>query len=253
MFFGITDVGKQRDNNEDYFISYKLNENITIHIVADGIGGYKAGEVASKVVVDSIIEYLENKFDNIEILKGTDSYIKKMLKSSVIYANEVIYNKQKGNIHYKGMGTTVVMVFCYKNDIYYLSIGDSRIYYIDKENVGIKRLTEDDTYVNSLLKSNVITAEEAKEHTQKHVLVKAVGVFESIDFDVYKLKEKVGILLMCTDGVTNMIKDEELFKTVIKYNEVKNLEKIANNIVIKANENGGADNITVVLVDLETR
>lgn len=250
MFFGLTDVGNKREKNEDYYITYKINEDITLHIVADGIGGYNAGEVASKNAADSIIEYLDNKFDNIEMLKGKEAYIKKMLKNSISYANELIYDKQKNDEQYKGMGTTVVIVFVYKKDIYYLSIGDSRLYYIDNEYKNILMITEDDTYVNSLLKKHAITEEEAKIHTQKNVLTKAIGVFEHVETDVYKLKEKQGILLMCTDGVTNMIKDEELLQLINKNKEVNNLEKIVKSIVVKANENGGNDNITAVLIDI---
>ena len=246
MFFGLTDVGKKREINEDYFVTYKIKNNIFLHIVADGLGGYNAGEVASKICAEKIIEYLSDKFDNINSLKNKDYYIKNILKKSVNYANEKIYEKEKTDIKYKGMGTTVVVILTIEKDIYYLSVGDSRIYYVDKEFKQIERVTEDDTYVNSLLKKNVITEIEAKEHTQRHVLTKAIGIFENIDIMIYKLNKTSGFILMCTDGVTNMIEDKELLE-IIKLNK---LEKISKEIINKANKNGGIDNSTALVISL---
>ena len=250
MFFGLSNVGKKREINEDYYITYKINDNIYLQIVADGLGGYKAGEVASKMCVEYITEYLKDKFDNIDILKNKDAYVKSILETAVKNVNQKIYTKQKTNDKYKGMGTTIVLVLQINEDIYYLSVGDSRIYYIDKELKEIKKITEDDTYVNSLLKKNIITEEEAKKHTQKHVLTKAIGIFESIDITVNKFKEKTGKLLMCTDGVTNMIKDDQLLELFKKDNDIK---EVANKIIATANENGGTDNITAVVIELNNK
>ena len=247
MFFGLTDVGKKREITEDYFITYKINNNVNIYIVADGLGGYKAGEVASKMAVENILEYVKDKFDNINLLKNKDSYIKTILKTAVKKVNEKIYIKEKTDEKYKGMGTTIVLVLQIKDDIYYLSVGDSRIYYINENLTQIKRITDDDTYVNSLLKKNIITVEEAKKHTQKHVLTKAIGVFDNIDIIVNKFNENIGYILMCTDGVTNMIKDEELLELFKKKDDIK---KITNKIITTANENGGTDNITAVVIEL---
>ena len=250
MFFGLTDIGKKREINQDYFITYKIKDDINLHIVADGLGGYKAGDVASKVCTEQIIEYLSDKFDKIQSLKSKDSYIKKLLTTSIKQANKKIYEMEKTDEKYKGMGTTVVLILTINETIYYLSVGDSRIYYIDNEYKEIKKITEDDTYVNSLLKKHIITEKEAKIHTQKHVLTKAIGIFDDIDIIVNKLDKSSGILLMCTDGVTNMIKDYELLDIIKNNNTLTNITK---EIILKANDNGGTDNITALVISLNER
>ena len=250
MFFGLSNIGKKREINQDYYVTYEINNNIKLYIVADGLGGYKAGEVASKMAAENILKYIKDKFDNINLLKNKDSYVKTVLEKAVKSVNEEIYKKEKTDEKYKGMGTTIVLVLQIDSDIYYLSVGDSRIYHIDKDLKEIIKVTEDDTYVNSLLKKNIITKEEAKKHTQKHVLTKAIGIFENIDIKVNKFDNNTGYLLMCTDCVTNMIKDNELLNIFKNNNDIKN---IVNKIVTTANENGGMDNITAVGIELNNK
>ena len=144
------------------------------------------------------------------------------------------------------MGTTVVLVSKVYNEVYYLSVGDSRIYYIDDNFEKIKQITEDDTYVNTLVKTNVINEDEALTHPQRHMLTKAIGVFKDVDFNVSTLRDKDGYLLLCTDGMTNMLSNEQILDVF----KNEKFDKIAEALVKKANENGGNDNITVVVVKL---
>lgn len=237
-----SDVGKRRKNNEDSFLVKHFNEDVSLVIVADGLGGYLSGEVASKLLTEVISSYIENNIKNITL--KSEEEIKAILENSVIKANEKIYNLEKTDEKYEGMGTTVVAILKVAEDIYYTSIGDTRMYYIPEYYKYIKQITEDDTYVNMLLKTKAITLEEAKNHSQKHVLVKAVGVAKTIDVKVEKLELPYGILLLCSDGLTNMVEDKEILQ-IIKNNKFEN---VADALVDMANTNGGNDNITVVLV-----
>lgn len=243
-FTAKSDIGKKRANNEDDFYVRKINNDFYLYIVADGMGGYECGEVASSIATSSISSFLEEKAQIIN--KADTQSIKATLKEAVNFANSEIYNLEKTDEKYKGMGTTVVLVSKVNNEVYYLSVGDSRIYYIDDNFEKIKQITEDDTYVNTLVKTNVINEDEALTHPQRHMLTKAIGVFKDVDFNVSTLRDKDGYLLLCTDGMTNMLSNEQIL-AVFKNEK---FDKIAEALVKKANENGGNDNITVVVVKL---
>ncbi|MEG1140990.1 MAG: Stp1/IreP family PP2C-type Ser/Thr phosphatase [Clostridia bacterium] len=234
-----TDVGKKRNINEDYYLIKNIN-NVNIYIVCDGLGGYECGEVASKLTANYIYERLEYELNNIKI---NEKNITKLLKDLVNSANTYIFDLEKTDEKYKGMGTTLLLCIEFNNNIYYISIGDSSIYYIDKD-YNISKITEDDTYVNTLLKTHAITYEESKNHPNKHMLTKAIGVFKTLDFKVEKLNKINGYILLCTDGVTNMIKSNDILN-IFKENE---FEDITSKIIDLANENGGYDNITALIV-----
>lgn len=243
-FTAKSDIGKKRANNEDDFYVRKINNDFYLYIVADGMGGYECGEVASSIATSSISSFLEEKAQIIN--KADTQSIKAILKEAVNFANSEIYNLEKTDEKYKGMGTTVVIVSKVNNEVYYLSVGDSRIYYIDDNFEKIKQITEDDTYVNTLVKTNVINEDEALTHPQRHMLTKAIGVFKDVDFNVSTLRDKDGYLLLCTDGMTNMLSNEQILDVF----KNEKFDKIAEALVKKANENGGNDNITVVVVKL---
>ncbi len=247
MYVANTDIGKKRQNNEDYFMMQKLDEMASIYILADGMGGYKSGEVASKSCCLAIMDKIEKLYyDSNGSLESMQ--IKNMIAAAVNDANDLIYNLEKTDEKYKGMGTTVIVIFIYNNDVYYVSIGDSRIYTMDEEMKKLTRITEDDTYVNELLKKRAINAAEAKNHPQKHILTKAVGVFENIDFDVKKLDiEDVRYIFAFSDGVTNMLRRSDMLE-IFKNTHFNNW---ADEVISKSNEKGGSDNITVIAIDIK--
>lgn len=239
-----TDVGRKRENNEDNLYARIYDEDTALFVVADGLGGYSSGEVASKVAVNSIRDNFEI---NIDVLKKSDEEkIKKFFKELIQITNQKIYSMQMSNPKYKGMGTTIVLVGKINGRIYYESIGDSRLYYIDKEIKNIEQITIDDTYVNELLKKNLIKKSEAKTHPQKHILTKALGIFDTIDLSVDTFIRKDGYLLLCSDGLTNMIQDEDILETV----SMTPFDNLAEKFVEKANANGGTDNITLICVEI---
>lgn len=238
-----TDVGIKRKNNEDSFFAKIYNENVSLFIVADGLGGYEGGEIASKLLTIKISRYFEEHInDNLK----SEKVVKNILLTALDDTNNQIYKMEKSSEKYNGMGTTIVLVAVIFGKIYYLSVGDSRLYYINSEMSAIKQITEDDTYVNTLLKTNVIEEDEAKNHPQKHVLTKAVGVFKEIKAEINILKEKTGYLLLCTDGLTNMLDNDNILE-ILNCHEFKN---VAKEYIKKANSNGGVDNTTVVVIKL---
>lgn len=237
--FAGTDVGKVREMNQDNFYISRDEEQLKLYIVADGMGGYKGGEIASAIAITSAKNYIESNFDSIEHDKIN---IQKLVKSAIEYANMVVYEKAKEEKELAEMGTTMELCLIYGNKVYIGHVGDSRIYRIRKNY--LRKLTTDHSYVEELVKDGTITKEEAAKHPKKNMLMKAVGCNSYVEPDVMvKGFEKEDILIITSDGLTNMVTDEEI------YNIVKeNTESATQKLIDKANEQGGYDNITVVLI-----
>lgn len=164
-----TDIGKAREMNQDFYYVSQLNENMQLCILADGMGGYKGGEIASSLATNSAREYIERK---IELIKHSDEEIMNLIKESMEYANEIVYDKAKANEKLEQMGTTLEVCLLYNEKAYIGHIGDSRIYRIRK-NI-IRRITTDHSYVEKLVKDGTITREEAFYHPKKNMLMKAL-------------------------------------------------------------------------------
>lgn len=219
-------------------LTYSPKVDMHVFLVLDGIGGASLGEVASKTAAEKIIEYFKEHYE-------VDSNMEDVLRLAVKYANRCVYEMNKQNKTYKDMGTTVSMLFSNGNEGYHISIGDTRIYEVLEDK--IEQITEDDTYVNALVKDNIISKEEAKEHPERHVLLRALGVTKSINFEVNKIDNMYGRkYLLCTDGLTGTSSDEEIFE-VIQNNKK---EKICSELIKMANDKGGFDNTTVMYVEL---
>jgi len=239
-----TDVGLKRENNEDNLYARIYDDSNALFVVCDGLGGYSSGEVASKVAVNCIRDNFET---NIEKLKElSEDEIKKFLVNIIKISNEKIYSMQNSNSKYKGMGTTIVLVCKINSRLYYESIGDSRLYYIDKNIDKIEQVTVDDTYVNELVKKKIIDKKQASIHPQKHILTKALGIFNDIDVKVNLLIKQNGYLVLCSDGLTNMLKNDEILK-IMRISKFNSLSDI---LVDNANRNGGTDNITVIVIEI---
>ena len=234
-----SDVGKVREINEDaFYISNSLDE-VQLYMLADGMGGYNGGEIASKLAIQSAKNYIENNFKEIE--KDKDSIIQ-LIGSSIEYANMVVYEKSKENKELSGMGTTLEVCLIYNNRAFIGHVGDSRIYRIRKD--FMRKLTQDHSYVHKLVKDGTITQEEAAHHPQKNMLMKALGCNAFVEPDVMvKGFLKDDILIMNSDGLTNLVSQEEIFKEA-----KKNIEQATKNLVQMANDNGGYDNITVIII-----
>lgn len=234
-----TDIGKVREKNQDaYYISSSLDE-VQLYMLADGMGGYNGGEIASTLAIQSAKNYIENNFKEIE--KDKDSIIQ-LVGSSIEYANMVVYEKSRESKELEGMGTTLEICLIYNNRAFIGHVGDSQIYRIRKE--FMRKLTQDHSYVQKLVKDGTITKEEAKHHPQKNMLIKALGCNAFVEPDVMiKGFLKEDIIIMNSDGLTNLVSQEEIFKQA-----KKDIEQAPKELVRIANENGGYDNITVIVI-----
>ena len=234
-----SDIGKAREMNQDAYYISEPSSPIKLYLLADGMGGYKGGEIASNLAIKCAKSYIENNFK--DVAKDRDSLIK-LVASSMEYANMVVYEKSKEDKELEGMGTTLEVCLIYNNKAYIGHVGDSRIYRIRKD--FIRKLTQDHSYVQKLVKDGTITKEEAENHPKKNMLMKALGCNAFVEPDVsVKGFLRDDILLISSDGLTNMVKQEDIFEIA-----KGNIEKAPIKLVDLANENGGLDNITVVVI-----
>ncbi len=234
-----TDIGKVRDMNQDYYYVASPKDELKLYILADGMGGYNGGEVASKLATTTVKSYIESNFAKVSYDKEE---ILKLIKSAIEYANMVVYEKSKESPELEGMGTTIEVCLIYNNKVYIGHLGDSRIYRIRKE--FIRKLTTDHSYVQKLVKDGTISQEEAEHHPKKNMLTKALGCSVFVEPDVtVKGFIKDDIILICSDGLTNMVSDSEIYRIVKQYSRT-----VANELVKKANSAGGYDNITVIVI-----
>lgn len=241
--FAKSDIGKSRDMNEDFFYISKDTEPLKLYILADGMGGYSGGEIASKLATISVKSYIESNFNNIDYTNKEE--LLKLIKNAIEYANMVVYEKAKENEELTNMGTTLEVCIIYNNKAFIGHIGDSRIYRIRKDI--IRKITQDHSYVQKLVKDGTITKEEAINHPKKNMLIKALGCTPFVEPDIMvKGFLKDDIIVICSDGLTNMISEEEIYAIVNK-----NVDNASEELINKANERGGYDNITVIIINNE--
>lgn len=201
--------------------------------------GYKGGEIASSLATTAAKKYIEENFNK---MNSTPEEIQILVRKAMEYANDVVLRKSKENQELEQMGTTLEICLIYGHKMYIGHIGDSRIYRIRK-NI-IRRITTDHSYVETLVKDGTITREEAFYHPKKNMLIKALGCMEKIEPDItVKGFLEEDIILMCSDGLTNMLQEEEI------YSIIKEDENIAcDRLIQRANELGGYDNISVIVI-----
>ena len=227
--FATSDVGKAREINEDYFYISFPDDTVQLFILADGMGGYNGGEIASKLAVTTAKNYI---LSNYEKSKESKETLLDLVKNSSQYANMVVYEKAKENADLSKMGTTLDVCLIYQNKAFISHIGDSRIYRMRKE--FFRKLTKDHSYVQKLLDEGKITEEESKNHPKKNMLMKALGCTPFIEPDaMIKGFIKGDILLMCSDGLTNMVSEDEI-QQIIKENPTDSTKLL----VQKANDLG---------------
>ena len=237
--FAKTDVGKAREMNQDYYSIPSSESDLQLYILADGMGGYNGGEIASRVAAETTKNYIQNNFKKIEHDKEA---ILKLVKDAMEYANMVVYEESKKDENLQGMGTTLDVCFIYNSKIYIGHVGDSRIYLIKKDIA--RKITKDHSYVQQLVEDKKITREEAEHHPKKNMLLKALGCTSYVEPDIRARNlEKDDILLMCSDGLTNMVEESKIYEVVRE-----NKEKAPEILVNLANNAGGYDNITVITI-----
>lgn len=235
---GTSDVGMVRDINQDSFLMLENKEkNIIAFGVADGLGGHNAGELASALCMDILREYF-----NISNKEYQD--MKNEVKGIIEYANKRILDFANENEEAQGMGTTLTLCIYHDGIGYVVHIGDSRCYKINKEE--IKQITVDHSLVSHMVASGEITKEEAEHHPNRNIITNALGTQEEFFIDTYDLElEKGDIVLICSDGLSEHVTNEEIME-IVNNND---LDEAKHLLIDRANENGGTDNVTVVLFD----
>lgn len=236
-YYAMTDVGRRREVNQDYV--YATDQPVgpfpNLLVVADGMGGHKAGDFASKFTVEVVRRELEAS------RKGKPETI---LKRIIQTANEELIEAASQDVKLEGMGTTLVAATVIGNTLHFANIGDSRLYLIDDN---IRQLSKDHSLVEEMVRLGGIKAEDARNHPDKNIITRAMGVKTEAEADFYEFRIKRGdVILMCTDGLSNMVEDEDMFGLV---KGARDIVEAVQMLIDRANSNGGRDNIGVVLAE----
>ena len=237
----LTDPGKVRDHNEDSVTVIKNSSGEVLLAVADGMGGHRGGEIASSIA----ISHIGKRFMEISSLGNKEDAIN-WIKDVVSEANVQIYKYTNENPESAGMGTTLVLAVLTNQFLLFGNIGDSSGYVFKNER--IHKITTDHTLVNLLVKSGELTEEEAKDHPRKNVLMRALGATTKVEMDIFDVERDVDGVMLCSDGLTNMLDDEQISKVLCEKTSVE--EKLTK-LIIKSNNRGGTDNISVAYLSME--
>ena len=240
--YSITDVGQKRTVNQDFvFTSETPVGNLpNLFVVADGMGGHKAGDFASSYAVEVLLS---------TIREDENSNPVKIIRAAIENANTQLLREASDNETMSGMGTTMVLVTIVGHYAYVANVGDSRLYLIDENK--ISQITKDHSLVEEMVRMGEISRDDARNHPDKNIITRALGAGRDVDVDFFDVRLTPGdILLLCSDGLSNMVPDEDI-RQVIRTSET--LEETGRRLVSMANDNGGRDNIAVVLVEPETK
>lgn len=236
--FSLTDVGRVRESNQDYvYTSESPVGNLpNLFIVADGMGGHNAGDFASKYTVEQIVAYIE---------KAPMTSPVDLIRGALTKANSSLMAMAQNDVSLAGMGTTAVIATIVDDCMYVANIGDSRLYLLQDE---LKQITRDHSLVQEMVRMGEMDASEAKFHPDKNIITRAVGAFEELEIDFFEQHVESGdTILMCTDGLSNMVDDIEIRQIIQTGRDV--VERVQH-LVEAANRGGGKDNITVAIIEI---
>ena len=247
---GLTDVGRKRNHNEDSFL---IDDELQLYVVADGMGGHAGGGTASRIAVETIDKELrraresrDNPFVTSPNLQ--DSLLPDALRTAVERACLAIFTTAQEDPRLSGMGTTVISLVVRDNQVFFAHVGDSRAYLI--RGPLIQQVSEDHSLVNEQIKAGMITPEEAKHSRYKNIITRSVGFEEEVQVDVMGVVAEPGdVFLLCSDGLANMVEDRELHEVV---QSTSSLADVPKRLIDLANERGGDDNITAIVVQMST-
>lgn len=237
---GKTDIGRLRSTNQDAYVCGRLSDKVIFAVVCDGMGGANGGNVASTVAIRTIASRITDSYR-----KGMSmASMQNVLESAIAAANIEIYDRASADIDLRGMGTTLVMAVVMEQEVLIAHVGDSRAYMITADH-HIEQITRDHSMVQQMVERGQITPEEAKTHPRRNLITRALGVDVTVACDFTELHLSKGAsLLMCTDGLTNMIEPEEI-AAIVRLSDIKNAP---DRLIAAANRAGGSDNITAVLI-----
>lgn len=238
--YSVTDIGKKRKMNQDYVYCRKERIGMlpNLFIVADGMGGHNAGDFASRFAVEEFVHQVE---------EGEQKTLIQTMEEAVHRANRLLIEQAQGRPELKGMGTTFVAATIDGEDMYIANIGDSRLYLIGREE--ISQITQDHSLVEEMIRRGELRREEARFHPNKNVITRAMGANVDVIPDFFEVRLNGGdIVLLCSDGLSNMMDDREIFSVVRENRE--DVDKAGSELLRLANEHGGRDNISIVLVSV---
>lgn len=240
--YGLTDEGLVRDHNED-FISWLPEAGLAI--LADGMGGHNAGEVASELAVKSITEALQEILSP-EIKDTCNMNFKEVVHEAVIFANDEINTHAREHPECNGMGTTIVMTLFHNDSVILASVGDSRIYRFRKGE--LKQVTTDHSLVQEMIDNGYMSEEEALNSSNRNLITRALGIAEEVKVDVTQDDIEIGdVYLLCSDGLSDMVTDDLIFSSLVKSRQ--DLKRASEELVKLAKDHGGHDNVSVILVE----
>jgi protein phosphatase len=250
---GKTDVGRKRSHNED---RYLIKEEERLFVVCDGMGGHASGEIAAQLAIEQMAAFFDAHKNDPEITwrfkenKKLDSFEAQKLEASIKWANFAVHDTASGALNYKGMGTTCVAALLTDGRCIIGHVGDSRCYRIRDSKIEL--LTEDHSLLNDYKKLPNVTSEDVKNFPHKNVITRALGMKPTVQVDIKTEQIENGdIYLLCCDGLSGEVDDQEILKTVVEAQG--DLQKTCDELIRKANEHGGRDNITVVLVEVSSQ
>lgn len=235
--YSITDIGRKRQLNQDFIYSSEtpIGNLPNLFIVADGMGGHNAGDYASRYAVETMVDEIGASFEKNPI---------KILGGAIEKANTLIRKRAREDRSYSGMGTTIVAATCMGKYLEVANVGDSRLYVI---NDTIRQITQDHSLVAEMVRMGGIDKESARNHPDKNIITRAIGARDYIEADFFNLELQEGdLVLLCSDGLTNMMDDEEIHRILT---EDTSLQDRAEKLVETANQNGGKDNISVIVIE----
>ncbi|PHV71805.1 serine/threonine protein phosphatase [Sporanaerobium hydrogeniformans] len=240
---GKVDIGRKRKQNEDalFVSSTPIGSLPNLYIVADGMGGHRAGGTASRLAIESFLEYIqEHTSANIQ----TREDVLRLLKMGILHANHIIFKQASTHEECKGMGTTFTVATIIEEILYLAHVGDTRLYLVNEKS--IYQATTDHSLVQEMVENGYISQSEISEHPQRHIITRAVGTYEKVKVDtlMYDM-DRVEYILLCSDGLTTMLTDAVIHQIV--YAHQSDLGEIVDQLINEANEQGGSDNIAVII------
>lgn len=240
-YYAKTNIGRVREKNQDQAIVCVNTKNQVLAVVCDGMGGHKAGEIASRVVMDHVVGCFKVNPPFI-----SEEEVVHWLKDTIQQSDTIVKKMAHASEEQEGMGTTIVIAVVMENEVYISHVGDSRAYLLQGET--IRQITKDHTLVNALIEQGAISEEEAKHHSQKNVLLQAIGAEAKLEPSLYKEVFNDAKLLLCSDGLYNTISDDVMLELCSQ--DISVVRK-AEALIDAANENGGHDNIAVAIVETQ--
>ncbi|MDO5572943.1 MAG: Stp1/IreP family PP2C-type Ser/Thr phosphatase [bacterium] len=235
--FSMTDIGRKRKLNQDYVYSCEapIGNLPNLFVVADGMGGHNAGDFASKHTVEVIVQTISDAAETEPV---------RIIKQAIQNANSSIRRKSEAEEALRGMGTTVVVATIIGECLYVANVGDSRLYIMDQE---IRQVTRDHSLVEEMVRIGEIDRESARTHPDKNIITRAIGAAEEIEIDFFEIDlKREDTILMCTDGLTNMLEDSDICRIMKGQRDVAGK---AEELIKAANNNGGKDNIGVIIIE----